>query len=72
MEVEAAAVEVDGGLEVLLVTEAAGHAFDRHDLAVEALGHRVGKLVLTVRKDVGQVSRGAQKPPVMGAAKAAI
>ena len=47
MKVEAATVEVDGGLEVVLVAEAGGHAFDRHDLAVEPLGRGAARHTFT-------------------------
>ena len=38
MEVQAAAEEVDGCLEVLSVPVAASPALDGHDLAIESLG----------------------------------
>jgi hypothetical protein len=40
---------------VLLVAVARGSAFDRHDLAVEALRHRVGNPQLAVGQDVVQM-----------------
>ena len=42
IEVQAAAEEVDGCLEVLSVPVAARPPFDGHDLAVESLGRAVG------------------------------
>lgn len=47
-------MEVDGGFEVFGVAEAAGAAFDRHDFAVQALGHGVGDEVRAVGDDVLQ------------------
>lgn len=41
IQVEPSAVEVDGGLEVLDVSELGGHALDPLDLTVESLAHRV-------------------------------
>ena len=48
-------MEVDRRLEVLDVAEAAGHALDRLDLAVEPLAHRVGDRMLVVGQDVVDV-----------------
>ena len=56
VQVEPATVEVNGRLEVLGVAEAAGHALDLLNLAIEALTHRVGHRVLVVGHDVGDVS----------------
>jgi|GEM_PF-1582689 len=53
VEIESTAVEIDGGLEVLSVSVAADATFDRHDLAVHALGHRVCDSVGTVADDIG-------------------
>ena len=55
VQIESAAVEVDGDLEVLGVAEAAGHALDFLNLAIESLTHRVGHRVLVVGHDVGDV-----------------
>src|SRR2546427_7401213 len=52
VKVEAAAVEVDRGLEVLPVAEAAGGVPDPLDLRIQALGGRVGDPVAEVGEDV--------------------
>ena len=52
VQIESAAVEVDGCFEVLGIAEAAGHALDLLDLAVEPLAHRVGDRMLGVGQDV--------------------
>jgi hypothetical protein len=46
------AVEVDGRLEMLTVTKAAGHALDLLNLAVESLTHGVGHRMLVVGQDI--------------------
>src|SRR2546425_10988460 len=56
VEVEAPAVEVDGGLEVLSVTEAVGHFLDGLDLRVEALTDGVRDAVSEEGQDVRQVA----------------
>ena len=48
-------MEVNGGLEVLGVSEAAGHAFDLLNLAIESLTHRIGHRLLVVGHDVVDV-----------------
>src|SRR5438093_4201512 len=55
VEVEAPAVEVDRGLEVLPVAETAGGVPDPLDLRVEAFGRRVGDPAAEVGDDVRQV-----------------
>src|SRR5213079_2560615 len=55
VEVEAPAVEVDRGLEVLPVAEATGGVAEPLDLRVQALGRRVGDPVAQVGEDVRQV-----------------
>src|SRR6266446_6754504 len=55
VEVQAAAVEVDGGLEVLPVPVAAGRVPDPLDLGIQALGGRVGDPVPQVGEDVREV-----------------
>jgi hypothetical protein len=54
-------VEVDGGLEVVLVPETARAALDGHDLAVQALGDAVGDRVPTVGDDVVEMTAQAFK-----------
>ena len=49
-------MEVDGCLEILEVAEAAGHALDLLNLAVESLAHGVGHRMLVVGQDVLDVS----------------
>ena len=55
IEVQAAAEEVDGGLEVLPVPVAARPALDGHDLAVEAFGRAVGDPMPAKGQDVVQM-----------------
>ena len=55
VKIKASTEEVDGSLEILLTPIAACLAFDRHDLAVEALGHSVGDRVAAVGQNVGHV-----------------
>src|SRR5436190_7544324 len=55
VEVEAPAVEVDRGLEVLPVAEATGGVAEPLDLRVQALGRRVGDPVAQVGEDVREV-----------------
>ena len=55
MAVQAAAEEVDGGLEVLPVAVTARPALDGHDLAVESLGRAVGDPMPAKGQDVVQV-----------------
>src|SRR5213592_1001784 len=55
VKVEAAAVEVDRGLEVLPVAETAGGVPDPLDLRVQVFGRRVGDPVAQVGEDVRQV-----------------
>jgi hypothetical protein len=55
VKIEPAAVEVDGDLKVLDVPEAAGHALDLLNLAVESFAHRVGHRMLVVGQDVVDV-----------------
>ena len=52
VQIKPATVEVDRRLEVLGVAEAAGHALDLLNLAIESLTHRVGHRVLVVGHDV--------------------
>src|SRR6266852_5977054 len=56
VEIEAAAVEVDGGLEVLAIAEPVGALLDRLDLGVEAFAHGVGDPVGEVGHHVRQVA----------------
>jgi hypothetical protein len=55
VQIEPSAVEVDGCFEVLGVAEAAGHALDLLNLAIESLTHRVGHWVLVGGHDVVDV-----------------
>src|SRR3990172_3344852 len=55
VKIESPAVEVDGCLEILEVPEAAGHALDLLNLAIESLAHRVGHRMLVVGQDVVDV-----------------
>src|SRR5438552_5410100 len=55
VKVEAAAVEVDRGLEVLPVAEAAGGVPDPLDLRIQALGCRVGDPAAEVGEEVRAV-----------------
>ena len=48
-------MEVDGCFEVLNVPEAARHALDLLNFAVESLAHRVGHRMLVVGQDVVDV-----------------
>lgn len=48
-------MEVDGGLEVLDVSEPVGHALDLLNLAVESLARRGGHRMLIVGHGVGDV-----------------
>ncbi len=41
VEFESAAVEEDGGSDVVSVSVSAGSAFDGHDFAIHSFGHRV-------------------------------
>lgn len=54
VEPEPAAVEEDGGFEVLAVSEATDTAFDGHDFSVDAFGYGVGDLVSAVAHDIFQ------------------
>jgi hypothetical protein len=54
VEVETAAVEKDGGLEVFPVSVATHSALDSHDLAVDSFGHRVGDSVCAVANHIRQ------------------
>src|SRR3970040_1992546 len=56
VKIESPAVEVDGRLEILEVSEATGHALDLLNLAVESLAHRVGHRMLVVGQDVVDVA----------------
>jgi len=49
-------VEVDGCLEVLSVAEAADHALNLLNLAIESCAHCVGDWMLAVGQDVADVS----------------
>jgi len=51
VEIEPAAVEVDGRLDILDIAEAAGHTLDLLNLAVESFAHRLGHRVLVVGQD---------------------
>ena len=62
VEIEPAAVEVDGHLEMLGIPEAARYAFDLLNLAVEPLTHRIRHRMLVVGHDFGDV------PPTISAA----
>lgn len=55
VEIEPAAAKVDCCLEMLGIAEAAGHALDRLNLAVESFAHRVGDRMLVVGQDVVDV-----------------
>ncbi len=52
VQMKPSASKVNRRLEVLGVAEAAGHALDLLNLAVEALAHRVGHGMLIVGQDV--------------------
>jgi hypothetical protein len=54
VEVQAAAVEEDGGLEVFAVSVATHSTLDSHDLAVDSFGHRVGDSVCAVANHIRQ------------------
>jgi hypothetical protein len=54
VEIESTAVEVDGCFEVLAVATASKSLFDRHDLAVEALGFCIRHTVEAVSDRIGQ------------------
>lgn len=47
-------MEVDRGFEVFTVAEAAGATLDRHDFAVQTLGHGIGDEVLAIGNHVLQ------------------
>jgi len=49
-------VKVARRFEILSIAEAAGHALDLLNLAIEPLTHRVGHRVLVVGHNVGDVS----------------
>ena len=46
VQIESAAVEVEGRLEILDIAEAAGYALNLLNLAVESFAHRVGHRML--------------------------
>jgi len=52
IEVQSAAEEVDGGLEALPVSVAAGLPLDDHDLAVQPFGHIIFDSVAAEGQDV--------------------
>src|SRR2546428_11616025 len=52
VKIQSSTEEVDGGLEVLLVSVATGPPLDGHDLAVQPFGHAVGDRVAAVGQDV--------------------
>ena len=52
VEAQAAAIEVDGGFEILDIPEIFRSSLDGHDLAVQALGHPVGDRVLAVCQNI--------------------
>ncbi len=54
IESESAAVEEDGGFEVLLVSVSADSSFDGHNFAVDALGDGVRDAVFAVADNVSQ------------------
>ena len=54
VEIESAAVEVDGCLEVFDVSIASDASFYGHDLAVDSFGHGIGDPMSTVAHDVAQ------------------
>jgi hypothetical protein len=49
-------MKVDGGLEVVLFTEAIGHLLDRLNLGVQAITHGTGDSFLEVSGDMGPVA----------------
>ncbi len=55
VKIEPSAAKVNRRLEVLRIAEAAGHAFDLLNLAVEAFAHRVGHGMLIVGQNVVDV-----------------
>jgi len=55
VQVQPAAVEVDGGFEVFDIAVAAGEASEGHDGAVDAFGHAVDHPVLAVGEDAVEV-----------------
>jgi len=54
VEIEFTAVEVDGCFEVLAIAIASNSPFDRHDLAMDSLGHCIGDAVDAVADHIGQ------------------
>ncbi len=54
MEIESTAIEVDGCFEVLAFAIASSSPFDRHDFAIDSLGHRIGDTVDAVADHIGQ------------------
>ncbi len=53
--VESTAVEVDGLFKVPAIAIASNSPFDRHDLALDSLGHCIGDTVDAVADHIGQV-----------------
>jgi hypothetical protein len=49
-------MKVDGGLEVVIFTEAIGHLLDRLNLGVQAITHGTGDSFLEVSGDMGPVA----------------
>jgi hypothetical protein len=56
VEVQAAAVKIDGGFEIFHGSKATHTTFDRHDLAVYALRNRIGNAVRAVADDICQTA----------------
>ena len=55
VEVASTAVEVDGLFKVLAIAIASNSPVDRHDLAIDSLGHCIGDTVDAVADHIGQV-----------------
>jgi hypothetical protein len=54
VEAQTAAMEVNGGFEILDIPEASRSSLDGHDLTVQSLGHPVGDRVLAVGQNILQ------------------
>jgi len=73
VKIQSSTVKIDSRLEILDVTEPAGHVLDLLNLTVESLAHCVGHGMLVVRQDVvnmsahrlGRLAHGGQ-PAVRG------
>jgi hypothetical protein len=54
VETESTAVELDGCFEVLAIVIASNSPFDRHDLAIDSLSHRIRDTEVAVADHIGQ------------------